>query len=334
MKLLPLLGGRWGRFFLFAAVLFCLFALDTVQQVVISTFLFLRGALYLFVWLVEITVRYFFLNYAFIRSCLYPLVAAYALVAFLCWRYHFPRLLRAVNIVVWCLGLAGLLPFLVEYLGMWPFLVGAAATFVVAGMGFVDRGGLSWERVVREYELKTTKADDDEPSDEPISADEPPGIAGSGVENANARSASSRDDEGVTATGATTTGAAMDAEDDDRVRDEVTSAEICMLLLVSCLAVTFWYSRFALSFLSFLLTTRTHAHAHTRPHTQGVGAMAVVLGLDLLGAQVARADLHRLCLHQAGAAPLLRLPVPPARQPTARAGGQDDDQGAAAGTDR
>lgn len=231
---------RWGRFFLFAAVLFCLFALDTVQQVVISTFLFLRGALYLFVWLVEITVRYFFLNYAFIRSCLYPLVAAYALVAFLCWRYHFPRLLRAVNIVVWCLGLAGLLPFLVEYLGMWPFLVGAAATFVVAGMGFVDRGGLSWERVVREYELKTTKADDDEPSDEPISADEPPGIAGSGVENANARSASSRDDEGVTATGATTTGAAMDAEDDDRVRDEVTSAEICMLLLVSCLAVTFW----------------------------------------------------------------------------------------------
>ncbi len=127
-RLLPLLGVRWGRFFLFAAVLFCLFALDTVQQVVISTFLFLRGALYLFVWLVEITVRYFFLNYAFIRSCLYPLVAAYALVAFLCWRYHFPRLLRAVNIVVWCLGLAGLLVIVAIYF----FLRSLRATLIPA----------------------------------------------------------------------------------------------------------------------------------------------------------------------------------------------------------
>jgi len=171
-------------------VLFCLFALDTVQQVAIFVFFSLRTALYALVRIVEIAVDSFFLNYTVIKSCFYPLAVLYFLAVFLCWRYHAPRVLRAVNVVVWCLGLTALVPFLVEYLGMWPFLVCATGVLVVALMGIAR--------------------DDESPH--------PP------------ESGSSEDDTSIPA-----------PLDDERVKDEITSTEICMLLFVSCLAVTFWY---------------------------------------------------------------------------------------------
>lgn len=242
----------------------------------------------MFVWLVEIMVHSFFLHYAVIKSCLWPLIASYLISFFICWRYHFPRILRAVNIIAWCLGIMTVLPFLIEYLGLWPFLAVSAATMAVTALGWFDRSG--W----------TSATPQDAPGEH--DKDEPPRILRreiptvtvtdstetgitSGEIGDNGDSFTSDQFEDVSGQAYLTT--STDSEKNGE--DIVNSTEICMLLFVSCLAVTFWYE-------PILRIKPKIVYSH---RCQGMGTLAPILGLGLLSAEVACADLHRFWLPQA-----------------------------------